>query len=43
MFKTSNWEELLTLAGSRQVRYIGHIDNKPVYQSPNGIKVQYLG
>lgn len=43
MLKTANWEELLKLAGSRQVRYVGHQDGYPVYQGLNGTKIQYLG
>ena len=33
--RTSNWEELLKLAGSRNVRYVGETDGYHTYQAIN--------
>ena len=44
--KTSNWDELLKLTGSKQVRYVKHIDDNPAYQNlydPNGQLIVYTG
>jgi len=44
MLEAKTWDELLKLAGCRQVRYVGHTDGAPVYEGMlTGTKVRYLG
>lgn len=44
--KTSDWDELLRLAGTKQVRYVKHINDNPAYQNlynSNGQLIVHTG